>query len=193
MGSDGAQPVPSGQPVPSDQPVPSGQPVPSDQPVPAGQKATRRAIFICYRRQDSAYAACFLHHILSSELPNIDFFLDVDAIEPGADFREAVARAVSACEVLIAFIGREWLTCVDDDGKPRIASENDLVRLEIVAALERNIRVIPVLIDGSRMPRAAQLPNDMRSFSFRNAVELRHTNFVHDASILTRALRPALN
>jgi TIR domain len=76
--------------------------------------------------------------------------VDVDTIEPGLDFAEAIASAVGSCQVLLALIGDRWLGSTDRTGRRKLDDSNDLVRLEIQAALERNIRVIPVLVDGSR-------------------------------------------
>ena len=75
--------------------------------------------------------------------------MDVDTIAPGLDFAEVIAQAVSTCEVLLAVIGSRWLTATDEDGRRRLEDPDDIVVLEIAAALERDIRVIPILVEGA--------------------------------------------
>jgi hypothetical protein len=85
-------------------------------------------------------------------------FMDVDAIEPGVDFAEEIEAAIEASQILLAVIGKEWLIASDEDGRRRPEDPDDIVRLEIQAALERDIRVIPILVEGATMPRRHDLP-----------------------------------
>ena len=62
------------------------------------------------------------------------------------------------------------------------------MRMEIVAALQRNIRVIPVLVDGARMPRKQDLPEALAPLSRRNAIELSETRFHADVNRLIEAI-----
>ena len=80
-------------------------------------------------------------------------FMDIDGIAPGDDFVEVIRNKVSACEVLLALIGRAWLTATDEGGRRRLDNHDDFVRLEVKAALDRGIRVIPVLLSGTRPPK----------------------------------------
>lgn len=83
--------------------------------------------------------------------------IDIESIEPGRDFVEAIEDAVSSCKFLLAAIGRQWLTCANEHGR-RLDDPHDFVRLEIAAALKRDIRVIPVL--GRRLEEyAGNLPS----------------------------------
>src|SRR5262249_30582965 len=93
-----------------------------------------------------------------------------------------------ACDVLLAVIGPGWLTSVDARGLRRLDNPADFVRIEIEAALARDIRVIPVLVDGAPMPAEQDLPDALRSLADRNAVRLAHERFGADASDLTAAL-----
>ena len=56
-------------------------------------------------------------------------------IEPGADFGEVIERAVDGCAVLLAVIGPSWLSAADERGGRRLDDADDMVRLEIGAAL----------------------------------------------------------
>jgi hypothetical protein len=113
---------------------------------------------------------------------------DVDTIEPGLDFAEAIAAAVGSCQVLLALIGDRWLDSTDRKGRRKLDDANDLVRLEIQAALERNIRVIPVLVDGVTMPTAEELPASLAGLARRQAFELSYSRFRDDARRLVDLL-----
>ncbi len=98
--------------------------------------------------------------------------MDIDTLEPGEDFVEAIERVVGTCEVLIAMIGPRWLNATDASGHQRLDNPQDYVRLEIATALDRKIRVIPVLVDGAHMPRSSDLPDDLTKLVQRNAFEI---------------------
>ena len=83
-----------------------------------------------------------------------------------------LTRAVGSCDVLLALIGDEWLTVTDEHGRRRLDDPDDFARLELEAALARNIRVIPVLVDGARMPRADELPPSLAPLAGRQALQL---------------------
>ena len=120
--------------------------------------------------------------------------MDVTDIEAGVDFVEALQRAVGSCDVLIAVLGREWLTCKDRNGRRRLDDPHDFIRLEIGTALARNVRVIPVLVEGAVMPSASELPPDLEGLTRRQAVELRDSRWNADveslATVLDRVLDP---
>ncbi len=63
-----------------------------------------------------------------------------------------ISSAVGSCDVLLALIGDQWLTLTDSHGRRRLDDPDDFVRLEIEAALERNVRIIPILVDGASPP-----------------------------------------
>jgi TIR domain len=118
--------------------------------------------------------------------------MDVTAIQPGRDFRKAIDESINKCSVLLAIVGQGWLESKDGSGHRRLEDENDFVRLEIASALHRDIAVVPVLVRGARMPRAEQLPDDLKELAFRNAVELTHARWKSDVQVLVQALKPHL-
>jgi hypothetical protein len=148
-------------------------------------------IFISYRREETAYPAGWLFDRLADRFAR-QVFKDVDSIELGDDFVEVITRAVGSCDVLLALIGDEWLTITDEDGRRRLDDPEDFVRLEIEAALTRNVRVIPILVDGARMPRAAELPPSLAKLVRRQALELSPARFDFDTSQLLRVLDKTL-
>jgi len=134
-------------------------------------------IFVSYRRQETAWPAGRLYDVLVERFPAEQVFKDVDNIEPGEDFVERITAAVASCDVLLALIGPQWLTMTDENGDRRLDNPEDFVRLEIEAALARKIRVIPILVDGARMPRVNELPPALAPLVRRNAVEISPLTF----------------
>lgn len=106
--------------------------------------------------------------------------MDVTDIEAGVDFVEVLERAVGSCDVLLAVIGPEWISATDRSGRRRLDDPQDFIRLEIGAALKRNVRVIPVLVQGAVMPRVEELPPDLGTLVRRQAVELRDIHWNAD-------------
>lgn len=135
-------------------------------------------IFISYRRDDADFAAGWLSDRLMERYGADRVFEDVHSILLGADFVEVIVAAVQSCAVLLALIGKRWL--VDENGQRRIDKPDDFVRLEIRTALQRNVTVIPVLLDGVQMPDAAHLPPDLKELANRNAHELHAARFEAD-------------
>src|SRR6478735_2935420 len=149
-------------------------------------------IFINYRRDDSISTAGRLHDRLAQTFGRENLFMDVDHIPAGVDFVEYLHSQVAGCDVFLAVIGPNWLDAKDDDGRRRFDNPDDFVTIEIAAALARNIRVIPVLIDGARTPKADKLPDSIKPLVRRNAVEVRNANFGRDADSLITKVREAL-
>jgi hypothetical protein len=148
--------------------------------------ATR--IFISYRREDSAAFAGRVADRLESEFGRDALFMDVDTVRLGADFVKALHDAVAKCDVLLAIIGPKWLDA-HDDGNRRLDDQNDYVRIEIAAALQRNIPVIPILFDGATIPKVVQLPEDLEGLARRNALDVRNASFRTDIDKLIRRLK----
>jgi hypothetical protein len=153
---------------------------------------TAGGVFISYRRQESSGMAGRLYDRLAARFGDDQVFMDVDAIDLGVDFGEAIAQALSSCTVLLAVIGPRWLTATDEDGQRRLNDLDDIVRLEIQTALERDIRVIPILVEGAVMPRRQQLPEELAGLARRNAHFLRHESFRFDTDRLLAAIEPLL-
>jgi TIR domain len=146
-------------------------------------------IFISYRREDSQHFAGRLHERLGTEFGNDNLFMDVDTMPFGVDFVEELRKAVAKCNVLLAIIGPKWLDAKDDDGRRRLDKTSDFVRTEIGAALKRNIPVVPILVDGTKVPDADLLPKDLRSLVVRHGLNVRHDSFPSDVDRLVRYLK----
>jgi hypothetical protein len=137
-------------------------------------------IFISYRRAEAAYPTAWLYERLATHFGREDIVRDIDSIEPGDDFGEVIGRAVASCDVMLVVIGPRWISITDDDGRRRLDDSEDFVRREIEAALHREIRVIPILIDGASVPRSEQLPPSLVKLSSRQAVVLSPDRFQSD-------------
>ena len=119
-------------------------------------------------------------------------FLDIDSIPLGVNFVKRLTAEVAACDVLIAVIGPHWLEIRNERNERRIDQLNDFVRVEIAAALQRDIPVIPALVDGAKIPPQDLLPENIKDLAERNGTELRHASFHVDADRLIRELHKIL-
>jgi hypothetical protein len=151
-----------------------------------------KAVFISYRRDAGAGYAGRIADTLVEHFGEDKVFRDIDSLEPGLDFAEAIERAIESSEVLIAVIGKNWLTATDAAGQKRLENPDDYVRTEIATALKRNIRVIPLLIQGAAMPSARELPDDLAPLSRRNAFEIHDSSWRDDIRRLVTALERAI-
>ena len=144
-------------------------------------------IFVSYRRDDAADAAGRICDHLVDRFGEQVFF-DVDAVPPGVDFVQLLESKVVECDVLIAVIGPRWLTIQDHQGRPRLQNPGDFVRIEIAAALARNVAVIPVLVGGAEMPRADDLVDDLKLLARRQAFQLQPAAFRGQIELLVRGI-----
>ena len=145
-------------------------------------------IFISYRREDTIAYAGRLYDRLVARFGAERVFMDIDTLGLGVDFVEELRRTVASCDVLLAVIGRLWLDAKDEEGRRRLDDPEDFVRTEISAALARNVRVIPVLVNGSTMPRSADLPEVINGLARRNAIDLPDLHWSQTVTTLIAAL-----
>ena len=146
-------------------------------------------IFISYRRDDASDVTGRIADVLKSKFGEDVLFKDVDSIPLGTDFRRVIADAVGRCDVLLVIIGDDWLDAREESGGRRIDAPNDFVHIEVRAALERDIPVIPVLVELTNMPQDKDLPEPLRPLAFRHAISVRaDPDFHNDMERLCRAL-----
>jgi hypothetical protein len=148
-------------------------------------------IFISYRREDSAGYAHAIHGRLLQHFSKDQVFMDVDTMEFGVNFVRAIEKAVGECDVLVALIGKRWAGG-EPGGTSRLDNTKDYVRLEVSTALARDIRVIPVLVDGMTMPNEDSLPPPVQPITQRHAIEISNNRFSHDVDQLIKAVRNIL-
>jgi tetratricopeptide (TPR) repeat protein len=165
--------------------------VPSSMAPARGRMAGK--IFLNYRRDDSTAMAGRLHDRLARAFGRKNFFVGVDQISAGGDFELHQNNQVAACKVFLTVIGPNWLDAKDKAGQRLVHRPKDSVAIEISAALARNIRVIPVLVDGARMPEESELPDFLKPLARLQAVEVRQLHFDRDAEGVVESVREALN
>jgi molecular chaperone DnaK len=150
----------------------------------------RLVAVINYRRDDTSGHAGRLYDGLAEHFGRERIFHD-RALPPGIDYRDAISAAIASAAAVLVVIGPRWLTVADASGVPRLDDPQDLVRLEVEVALRtRSTKVIPVLVDGARMPQQEELPFSLASLHGRNGVEIGNANWRGDLERLVEALRP---
>lgn len=151
-------------------------------------------IFISYRRDDNAIAANAIYTRLVQAFGEQDIFFDVHGMPLGVDWEAYLREQVYACRVMLVVIGTDWLTIRDPDtGERRLDQAVDFVRYEIETALQRNIPVIPLFLDGVRTLPAAELPESIQSLAKRQGQSIRRApDFDADLSRLVTQLERML-
>lgn len=145
-------------------------------------------IFISYRREDTSGESGRLKDKLEQVFGQDNIFYDVETLEAGLNFDESIAKALGESKVLLAMIGPHWLKVVDSKGIARLQKPDDWVRKEITEALKRNLRVIPILVNGAEMPNPEDLPEDLKELSLKHAQELSSSRWNYDVGELSKVL-----
>lgn len=145
-------------------------------------------IFISYRRGDSRHAAGRLSDDLAQAFGADSIFRDIETIDLGVRFADALERALSSCRVMLVLIGPQWLDIRDESGVRRLDQPGDWVRQEVASALARGIPVVPVLLEGARLPRPDELPAVLATLVERQKVELSDERWRGDINSLIERL-----
>jgi formylglycine-generating enzyme required for sulfatase activity len=147
---------------------------------------TMSTVFISYRRENTAGEARALFNDLVARLGENSVFMDVDSIALGRDFRSVLQETTASCDLMLVLIGRNWADAKDEGGRIRLKNPTDYVRLEIEAALKRDIAVTPVFVQGAHMPAPEDLPAEIRDLAYRNGFELSHNRWESDVGEMVR-------
>ena len=151
---------------------------------------SEQRISISYRRSDCQSQANGLHDGLKHRFTESRIFMDIDSIPPGADFEEHIRGEIEQCHVVLVLIGDEWLDPRPGTELRRIDEANDFIRLEIESSLAaEHVRVVPLLVEGARMPAPEELPASIRRLARLNAFELSDQRWSSDVERLTQQLR----
>lgn len=135
-----------------------------------------KKIFISYRRKDSADFTVALYNELCLLFGEDAIFKDINNIPPGLNFNEVLDEALEESAVVLVVMGPDYFS---KQGH-RLFNENDWVRLEVVRSLERNLRVVPVMINGAPFPQKTQMPDDMWPLMSRQATTISNVSFKED-------------
>jgi hypothetical protein len=147
-------------------------------------------IFISYRRDDEAGTAGRLYDYLVhfTKIPRDHIFKDVDNIVPGTNFVTTLTSEVVQCQLMLAIVGRRWINATDEAGRRRLEDPCDFVRIELEAALNRGIPLIPLWIDGAQIPGLHELPDSLSRIREQQGIEVRNANFESDVRRLIKAI-----
>lgn len=134
--------------------------------------SSQELIFISYRRSDSLAATGRVYDRIVRKFGEDYVFRDADDISPGVHFDHRLKHALGICHVTLVIIGSTWLTATAEDGSRRLDDPNDYVRMEVETSLKRGVSIIPILLDGTGMPKPSELPATMRELAFHNATSV---------------------
>jgi hypothetical protein len=168
-------------------------PITSRQTKQAKRKQLRRGIFLSYRRSDAMSASGRIYEHLSDRYGKRHVFKDVDSLLGGDDFAKMIAQTIPQSAVALVIIGQAWADARDEAGQRRLDDPEDLVRREVEAAFADEVPVVPVLVEGARMPEAEQLPPRLQRLPALNAVMVNHDpDFEMGVRRLIKAVDPLL-
>jgi pterin-4a-carbinolamine dehydratase len=146
------------------------------------------SIFVSYRREDSAAEAGRLRTTLLGQFGDEAVFMDTSSIQAGAKWPSSIGSALDSSKAVLVILGPGWVRVSDEWGQRRIDQEDDWVRKEIEQALTQNKEVIPVVVNGARIPPAEKLPKSISDLANRQAIEIRTTYWDHDMKLLLSRL-----
>ena len=146
-------------------------------------------IFLSYRREDSQVWTDRIAKALKEHFGEKVVFQDVDGIPPGVDFRQHLQDHLAHCQAILVVIGPNWVSAKDAIGIQRLQKEHDWVKLEIEIGLERNLPIIPLLVDKTAMPPQKELPGSINELAFKNSLPIRNNpDFETDMGRLINSL-----
>ncbi len=160
-------------------------------PVEYDEANENARVFISYRREDRPGFARAIEGQLAQELGKKNVFIDVDDIVPGTDYQDHIHMSIYSCDVLVVIIGENWNSSTSD-GVHRLDNPKDWVRQEIATALNRNIKIIPVLLNGVDMPDESELPEELERLARYEAIEITNSQFKLQSKQLINTIRDAL-
>jgi TIR domain-containing protein len=151
-----------------------------------------QGIFISYRRADSAADMTdrVYEHLVRRWQGCV--FMDIDSLKAGDLFAKAIEQSLQNCAVMLVMIGHYWASLTDEQGARRIDNPGDYPRMEVAAALKRGIRVIPVLVGNTPLPKREELPRDIAGLLDRQVLRLSREEFDADMERLISSVAQEL-
>ncbi len=153
----------------------------------------RNGIFISYRRGADSGFAHLLYDKLVAAFGKERIFFDVDRLEIGEDYVAAIDRRLADTELMVVLIGPGWLSATDDAGRPRLESPTDFCRLEVEHALNSDVKIVPLLAGGARMPAPQALPPTLSELVRRQAFNLGEAQATLEAARFVETLKERLS
>ncbi|TDQ19424.1 TIR domain-containing protein [Algoriphagus boseongensis] len=146
-------------------------------------------IFISHRHSDTQSDCRALKSELQKHFGKENVFLDIENLEPGIKFAEAIEKTLAQSKVVLVVMGPDWQGPKDENGIPRLFQENDWVRREVAASLQSpGTRVIPILLKNISEPKASDLPDDLKPLAELQATEINIKRWDYDVEQLIKFL-----
>src|SRR3954452_14800795 len=137
-------------------------------------------VFISYRIADSTYATGAVADRLAAHFGKDNVFRDRDSLSLGSLYPKRIRQALEQSDLVVAVLGPSWLDIRDSAGRRRLDDPRDWVRTELHMAFEREIPVVPVLLDHTPLPDPARLPAPIASLSVSTYWRVRRDTFESD-------------
>lgn len=150
-----------------------------------------RRVFLSYRIKDSVHATAAISGLLVRHYGPDNVFRDRDSLPLGAVYPRRIRRELERSDVVLAVIGPSWLTIKNKNGVRCLDDERDWVRTELRMAFEREMPVVPILLDDTPLPDRSQLPADIALVSLSMYWQVRHRTFESDVRGLIENLEGA--
>jgi pterin-4a-carbinolamine dehydratase len=115
-------------------------------------------IFISYRRLDSAIFSQWLAVQLNAAYGQDSVFIDTQNVRTADVWAEQIKQRLESASLVLAVIGKGWLSIADDFGRRRIDLPDDWVRQEIESSLKSGKKMLPLLVEGATLPATEALP-----------------------------------
>lgn len=144
--------------------------------------------FISYRRADSGAAVLALRDFLQRVFGSQAIFVDVETIRTAQNWRQSIDYALQRARLLLVVIGPSWLKSHDEFGQRRLDKEDDWVRAEVLHAIDKELPIVPLLVNGATLPPEHGVPFALRRLTEHQSYELRSAHWEHDLSGLVGAL-----
>ena len=144
-------------------------------------------VFMNYRREDTQGLAWGLYWPLAMHFGSDNVFLDNGALRGGEEWLRAIKARIAEADVFLALVGERWQETLDE----RLREQTkDYVASEIEWALLRKpaLTVIPVVIDGAKVPRALNLPNALKGLAAAEVSRIRQACLRDDVGPLIARL-----
>ena len=148
-------------------------------------------IFISYRRAEAEYAAGALGRELRRHFGDEQIFRDKEDIGGGVAWKQKVLHEIDRASALLVLIGKDWVNVKDAQGRRRLDSSDDPLRLEISDGIKDGAAILPVLLENAQMPDAEELPPELRPLADLNALKLRDGDWQYDLEHILKTLERA--
>jgi hypothetical protein len=153
------------------------------------KRGNTHGIFISYRREGGGIFAGILYDGLCRYYSADKIFKDVNSLTAGSDFVKTISAAMQSSDILVVVIDKYWMRSKIDPNENKLFQKKDYVHFEIREAMNNNLKLVPVLIDGASMPRESELPEDIAVFSKSHAFRIKHESISSDLQDFINLLR----